>query len=124
VTASQNPLASPEAMKSLVERLTRCPQVAKLSDDGHDEAWTLVHSLSDLADSSAAYLAELPALLKEGLEGDELIQRLIAIAVGELQHMLYHLEDPRFFRELLSPVRLPQAGDGTSAESVPPTAQT
>src|SRR5207245_2702562 len=52
---SENPLASGEAMKALAERLERCPQIAKLTDEVHSEAWTIAHSLSDLADSSEAF---------------------------------------------------------------------
>ncbi len=103
-TPTPNPLSSAEAMKALAERLERCPQIAKLNDEGHNEAWTLAHSLSDLADASDAYLKILPTLLDESLQGDELIQRLIEVG-NELQHMLYHLEDPRFFRQLLGPLR-------------------
>jgi hypothetical protein len=99
-----NPLSSTEAIKALAARLERCPQIASLNDEGHNEAWTLVHSLSDLATSSEAYLMVLPTLLDERLEGDELVQRLIDV-VTELQHMLYHLEDARFFRQLLEPLR-------------------
>lgn len=88
-------------MKSLADRLRRSKQVASLSDKEHDEAWVLAHSLSDLADASASYLSDLPSLLDARLEGDDLIQELIAVVVRDLQHMLYHLKDPRFFRDLL-----------------------
>jgi hypothetical protein len=99
-----NPLSSAEAMKGLVARLERCSQIANLSDESHNEASTLAHSLSDLADASDQYLKVLPSLLDESLQGDELIQRLVDV-VNVLQHMLYHLEDPRFFRQFLGPLR-------------------
>ncbi len=104
MTPLANPLSSTEAMKALAARLERCTQIASLNDDGHNEAWTLTHSLSDLAASSEAYLKVLPTLVDERLEGDRLVQQLIDV-VNELQHMLYHLEDPRFFRQLLEPLR-------------------
>jgi len=112
---SENPLASGEAMKALAERLKRCPQIAKLTDEVHSEAWTIAHSLSDLADSSEAFRKLLPRLVDESIEGDELVQRLIEV-VNELQHMLYHLEDPRFFRQLLGPLR----EDWEKARAAPP----
>ncbi len=82
-TPTPNPLSSAEAMKALAERLERCPQIAKLNDEGHNEAWTLAHSLSDLADASDAYLKILPTLLDESLQGDELIQRVEAAAESD-----------------------------------------
>jgi hypothetical protein len=99
-----NPLSSTLAMKDLVERLERCPQIAKLSDQSHNEASTIAHSLSDLADTSDGYLKILPSLVDTSLQGDELIRRLIEV-VNQLQHMLYHLGDPRFFRDLLGPLQ-------------------
>jgi hypothetical protein len=104
MTPLANPLSSTAAVKALAARLERCPQIASLNDEDHNEAWTLAQSLSDLAASSAAYLKVLPTLVDERLEGNELVQRLIDV-VNELQHMLYHLEDPRFFRQLLEPLR-------------------
>ena len=66
---SENPLASGEAMKALAERLERCPQIAKLTDEVHSEAWTIAHSLSDLADSSEAFRKLLPSSLTRALKG-------------------------------------------------------
>jgi hypothetical protein len=91
-------------MKALVARLERCSQITNLSDASHNEAWTLAHSLSDIADASDEYLKVLPSLRDVSLQGDELIQRLIDVVNG-LQHMLYYLEDPRFFRQFLGPLR-------------------
>ena len=101
---AENPLSSVEATKVLAERLERCEQIARLNGDGYNEAWTVAHALADLASSSEAYLKALPTLVDESVEGDELVQRLIQV-VNELQHMLYHLEDPKFFRQLLEPLR-------------------
>jgi hypothetical protein len=101
---SDHPLASTEAVKSLAERLTQIAQIAKLSDEEHDEAWALAHSLSDIAEASEAYLRSLPALVDPGLEGDALLREVLELT-SHLQHMLYHLEDPRFLANLFAPLR-------------------
>lgn len=91
-------------MKELVGRLERCPPISNLSDGAHNEAWVLAQSFSDIANSSEAYLRLLPTLVEAKPEGSELVQRLIDV-VNELQHVLYHLEEPRFMRQLLEPLR-------------------
>ncbi len=101
---SSEPSFSASALNSLADRLASCHQIAELSDGNHNEAWTLAHSLSDLADSSEAFLKAVPVLLDDRLVGDDLIQKLLEV-VTPLQHMLYHLEDPRFLRQLLDPLR-------------------
>ncbi len=95
---------SPEEMKALATRLGHCHQVASLNREGHDEAWTLAQALDDLGDAASKYLELLPGLLDPRLEGEELMQRLIEILLP-VQHMLYHAEDPLFFREFLEPLR-------------------
>jgi hypothetical protein len=101
---NEDALVSPEQMKSLARRLERCPQISRLNHGEHHEAWTLVHALSDLGGSCGAYLDILPSLLDDSLEGEELVLRLIDVA-NELSHVLYHIEDPQFFREFLEPLR-------------------
>jgi hypothetical protein len=98
------PLQSIDAVRSLAERLSRVPRIAGLSESDHNEPWTLAHSLSDIAGASQAYLQALPSLLEPNLEGDDLMQGLIGLT-SELKHMLYHLEDPRFLREMFGPLR-------------------
>jgi uncharacterized protein YecE (DUF72 family) len=95
---------SPDEIQFLAERLQRCGQIARLDGKDYREAWTIVHSLSDLGDAATHYLSQLPALFAAGLEGDDLIKQLMDL-LPDLQHMLYHLEDPRFFRQFLEPLR-------------------
>jgi hypothetical protein len=95
---------SSEEIKALATRLGNCHQVAGLNREGHDEAWTLAHSLDDLGDAARQYLELPPSLFDSRLEGEELIQRLIEILLP-VQHMLYHAEDPLFFRGFLEPLR-------------------
>lgn len=88
-------------MKSLADRLGRCPQIAEKDEPGRNEAGTLVHALSDIEDSCHAYLERhLPALMRADLEGDDLIGVLIELA-EELRHIVYHCRDSRFLRPLV-----------------------
>ncbi|SRR6266487_5813844 len=95
---------SPEQVRSLADRLAAIPSIARLSTSNHNEPWTLAHSLADIADSSEAYLERLPAALRPDVRGEDLVQLLIDLG-AELEHMLYHLEDPRFLRERFAPLR-------------------
>jgi hypothetical protein len=102
--ATRQPVVSAEAVLALGRRLAQCPQIAELGSDDHDEAGTLAHAIADLADSSRDYREALPKLLHERLAGDDLVLELIDLR-NELAHTLYHIEDPRFFREGLQPLR-------------------
>lgn len=91
-------------VKSLAERLAAISSIASLSTATQNEPWTLAVSLVDIANSSQTYLERLPRLLDPELQGDELLQLLLELT-SELEHMLYHLEDPRFLRQLFEPLR-------------------
>ena len=100
----RTPEQSAALVKSLAERLEALPAISSLSTAKESEPWILAHSLIDIADASEAYLDRLPALLDSNLQGEDLVQLLIELS-NDLQHVLYHLEDPRFLRELFAPLR-------------------
>ena|ERR1700686_3342447 len=102
--ADRQPVVSAAVTAALGRRLAKCPQIAKLSSDDHDEASTLANAIADLADSSRNYLEALPRLLDERLVGDDLVLELVGL-MNELAHAEYHIQDPRFFREGLEPLR-------------------
>ena len=88
-------LESVEAMKALQKRLERCPAVARY---GKEEAMSLAYNLAELEGSMRAFLREqVPKLVDPNVEGQELADLLIEIQV-DLQHILYHIHDPQFFR--------------------------
>ncbi|MGB2941003.1 MAG: hypothetical protein WBD38_11975 [Candidatus Dormiibacterota bacterium] len=99
-----NPLASAAAIEELASRLANIARIAKLSDNDHDEPQVLAHALADLAAASEQYLKSVPDLADRRVEGEKLLLRLIEVST-QLQHMLYHLEDPRFLRQFLEPLR-------------------
>lgn len=85
----------------LERRLADCSAVKNLSSEGWDEASTLVHSLADLEESFDRYANELlPRLLAAGADQDA-IQDVLGDIADELRHVLYHIQDPKFFRHLI-----------------------
>ena len=94
-------LAEQTAWQLLERRLADCAAVKKLSSENWDEASTLVHSLADLEESFEKYASELlPRLLAAGSDQDA-IQDVLGDIADELRHVLYHIQDPKFFRHLM-----------------------
>ena len=88
-------LESVEAMKALEKRLERCSAVSRY---GKEEAMSLAYNLAELEEAMRAFLREqLPKLVDPNVEGQELGDLLVEIRV-DLQHILYHIHDPQFFR--------------------------
>jgi hypothetical protein len=95
---SQLLLQHKEAIAELTKRLADCPSVARY---GPDEAETLVHAFSDLEQSMREFLdVQLPKLADRTVRGEALECLLWDITTGEIRHILYHLQDPQFFRIL------------------------
>ncbi len=87
-----------EAVADLTRRLADCPSVSRY---GPDEAETLVHALSDLEESMHRFLeVQLPKLADPAVRGEALEGLLWEITTGEVRHILYHLQDPQYFRIL------------------------
>jgi hypothetical protein len=93
-------LADQTAWQTLERRLSDCSAVKKFSTSDWDEANALAHSLADLEESFERYTRELlPRLLASGADQDSVTDVLAEIA-EELRHVLYHVQDPKFFRHL------------------------
>jgi hypothetical protein len=87
-------------LKALAERLSRCPEVARLDEGKDREAWTLAHAFADLEESFRKFLEDqLPRLTQDQLEVSEVHDLLLEIG-EELRHILYHIKDPKFYRYL------------------------
>jgi hypothetical protein len=85
----------PETLKALIDRLSRLPTVSR---QGKHEAEALVHALSDLEGAFRAYLDhELPALLRDDLSDEQLLDALWEIGEG-ISHIEFHLLEAEFFR--------------------------
>src|SRR2546421_1383657 len=99
--AKKRLLSEQSAWKLLERRLSDSSAVTKFSSVEWDEANTLAHSLADLEESFDRYVNELlPSLLAADVAGPALEEALSDIT-EELRHVLYHLQDPKFFRHLV-----------------------
>jgi hypothetical protein len=90
-------LSDSEQIKALAERLMTCEQVVRYDTDEEKEAWTLTHTFSDLEKSFHTYLTDLlPRLCRGELSAADVCDTLLDIG-EELRHILYHLEDTKFY---------------------------
>ena len=84
----------------LAEVLYRCGRVRQLDSADELEADTLAHAFLDLEESFKRFVDEhLPVLLRGELTESEVCDRLDDIR-KEFRHILYHIRDPRFYRDL------------------------
>ena len=84
----------------LAERLAKCPEVTRFDTGQEKEAWTLAHAFADLEESFRAFLDDqLPKLAREDLEPEAMHDLLLDIG-EEFRHILYHIQDPKFYRYL------------------------
>jgi hypothetical protein len=81
----------------LPERLGNCEMIAQF---GPDEAGKLVHAFSDLEDSFRTVLyKQFPRLADPSVRAEQLENLLLEIR-EEFRHIVYRIEDPKFFRAM------------------------
>jgi hypothetical protein len=86
--------------EALAKKLSKCPEVTRYDTGEEKEAWTLAHAFADLEESFHAFLeVQLPKLVKGNLQPSEMHDLLLDIG-EELRHILYHIQDPKFYRYL------------------------
>ena len=86
-----------ETITNLLERLSSCSLISRY---GPEEAGTIVHALSDLEGSLHKFMDnQIPKLADPSTRGASLEDLLLDIR-EEVRHILYHLRDPQFFRQL------------------------
>jgi hypothetical protein len=84
----------------LAERLAKCPEVTRFDTGQEKEASTLAHAFADLEESFRAFLDDqLPRLAQGNLPPSEMCDLLLDIG-EEFRHILYHIQDPKFYRYL------------------------
>jgi len=106
-------LQSRGAIAELTQRLRACALVTRY---GPSEPDTLVHAFSDIEESFRKFLDEqLPKLTDPSVQGEALEDLLLEVR-EEVRHILYHLQDPEFFRilEPSHPTREKESGNETS----------
>lgn len=83
--------------KHLGDRLAKIHSVSQFDLPGEPQGGTIAHALSDFEDSFSVVLDELlPKLLDETKSAKELDDLLLDIG-EELRHILYHIQDTRYF---------------------------
>ena len=94
-------LKTADDVKRLAERLSACPDVMRMDEGQHKEAWALADSFTDLEDSMRAFLDDqLPKFGDENLKPEEICDLLLEIG-EEFRHILYHvLENQKFYKYL------------------------
>jgi len=85
-------------VKALAEKLEKLQSVSKLDTQNEKEAWTLAHSFADIEESIQKINKDLfPRLISS----DESEINDILLEIGEeYRHLLYHINDPKFFKYL------------------------
>lgn len=92
-------LADAGDVKKLAERLNQCECVSKFDSEDEPESWRLAHSLADMEQSFREVLDNLLPTLCSASDNDEIHEVLLDIG-EELRHILYHINDPEFYRYL------------------------
>ena len=93
-------LASMSTLKAIAERLSRSPAVTRFDVGEEREAWTLAHSFADMEGSFRKIYDEiLPRLIDANIADSDIDDLLLDIG-EELRHILYHIQDPKFYRYL------------------------
>ena len=92
--------ATAETVKLLAQRLSQCSEVTRFDQGQNREAWTIAHAFADLEESFSRFLDEqLPQLVEEPLNERDINDLLLEIG-EEFRHVLYHINDPAFYRYL------------------------
>lgn len=90
-----------ERIKALANIFAMCEQVTRYDTATEKEAWTLAHALNDIEESFIKIFAEkLPLLMTSSVLTSAAINDVLLDIGEELRHILYHVNDPAFYRYL------------------------
>jgi hypothetical protein len=85
----------------LERRLSEIPEVAQFDIPGEPQGHTLAHALSHWEDSFAAFLDNLlPKMANKTASVEDLLDTIHDVG-DELRHILYHIQDVKYFGYLL-----------------------
>jgi len=86
-------------MKLITRNLSKSKKVTVLDKGEEKEAWTLALSFEELTQSFNVLTEKLfPKLVKPSLTASQIEDVLFDIRF-EFQHILYHIKDPKYYRE-------------------------
>ena len=87
-------------IKYLADSIFNIENVKKYCSDQHDEATTLAHAVVDIEKSCSILLNNsIPKLFDKTLSTEKKYDLLLDIG-EELRHILYHINDSRFYNYL------------------------
>ena len=90
------------SINSLAKHLSRSEKVNSFDDENGQECGRIAHSLSDIEGSMVEIFEKLaPKLENENITPDEIDDVLFDIA-GELRHIAYHINEPRYWKHIVS----------------------
>lgn len=93
-------LGTPETIRQLAERLDSFEFIKRLDQSDEPEAWVLAAALSEIEEILGTILGKyLPELLRA--ESSEEGQDALVELLEAFRHTLYHVREPRFFRDLI-----------------------
>lgn len=86
--------------KHLIEVLEKSKKIKSLNEEDHIESDALAHSLLDIIESSSVIAKKLlPKLLSQN-NSEEEIEYILQDIREEIRHILYHIKDPKYFKNL------------------------
>ena len=89
-----------EKYKHLVEILEKSKKIKSLNEGSHVESEALAHSILDIIESSSLISNELfPKLMSQDISEEE-IEDILQDISDEFRHILYHINDPKYFKHL------------------------
>ncbi len=95
-------LKNAATVNALAELLMKCPEVTRYDEGEDNEAGAIANAFSDIEKSFHAFLEDqLPRLSNGQLEANEIYDLLLDIG-EEFRHILYHINDLKFYQYLLS----------------------
>jgi hypothetical protein len=87
-------------IKTIINNLKKSKKVNSFNDGDEFEYSTLAHSFLDMEDSCKLLLNKyFPKFLKDNIDEEEIDETLFDIG-EELRHILYHINDPKFYKYL------------------------
>jgi hypothetical protein len=95
-------LPTPAHVVDLANRLSRIPEVAGFDISREPQGETIVHALDGWEDSFAEILdVLLPKLVKDKPASTEDLNDTLHEIGDQLRHILYHIQDTKYFGYLL-----------------------
>src|SRR5712692_3299318 len=106
-------LKTVEHISELASRLSECPELTRYDSGEDKEAWALADGFSDLEEAFRPLLDEcLPKLADPQVRGEALVE-VLQDSGEEFRTILWHIQEPKFYRYLHDEVGTQNAANGS-----------